>query len=379
MCLFSSAYSYADETEGNGIKYSGTGFLTVGAGKMLGGDKENVGGFNCPCFVSDYAQAAIYDGRPGLQWGPDSKLGLQGDVSFDNQRAALTVQAVSRGASDGNVDLEWLYGSYKLNDKVTLQAGRMRLPMFYYSESQDIGVSLPWTHLPAWLYGWQIVNFDGGKVRYQDQFGEWSSNASFFAGNEHHKDAGYWKVYGNGQHSVTNVNWTNILGGDLTLVKDWFETRLVYIQSNTQDQLISFLNSEQPQTNTLPAPVAKQEIVGLTLKADYKNWELYSEIINIKHPGLTYEDFSQNVSAGYRYGKWLPMVTWGHYNGLVSTDGLPNAPSSEANHEQTIAWSLKYDLTTSSDLKMEYDVTQVSPASYWGASRLLTFAYDKVF
>ena len=41
--------------------------MTIAAGKMLGGTSGNVGGYNCPCYVSDYAQAAIYDGRGGLR------------------------------------------------------------------------------------------------------------------------------------------------------------------------------------------------------------------------------------------------------------------------------------------------------------------------
>ncbi len=385
LCLLAATGCQADE--GSGIEYAGSGFMTITAGKMLGGTSGNVGGYNCPCYVSDYAQAAIYDGRGGLQWLPDSKLGLQGSVFFDNRRFSLTAQAVSRGAENGSVDLEWLYLSYKLTNKVTLQAGRQRLQMFYYSDAQDIGFALPWTHLPTWLYGWQAVNYNGASLRYQDQVGNWTAILSLFGGNEHNKDSGYWKVYGNGAQSVTNVNWTNILGANLTLSKDWFETRIVYMQSNTQDQAVSNTFNYSNQTYDLPptaAPVAKQQIYGLTLKADYLNWQLYSEFIYINHPGLTYKDFSQNVGAGYRYGKWLPMITWGHYKGEVVADGvLPGAPASIANSQQTYALSLRYDLTTSSDLKLQYDITSDHSdrgfTPLYGNSRLLTFAYDYVF
>jgi len=385
ICALATSNSYA--VEGNGIEYAGSGFMTITAGKMLGGTSGNVGGYNCPCYVSDYAQAAIYDGRSGLQWAPDSKLGLQGSVFFDNQRFSLTAQAVSRGAGDGRADLEWLYASYKLNNKITLQAGRQRLPMFYYSDAQDIGFALPWTHLPTWLYGWQAVNYNGASMRYQDQFGDWSAIASLFGGNEHNKNSGYWKVYGNGAQSITNVNWTNILGSYLTLSKDWFEARVVYLQSNTQDQAVSntfnFTNMTYDLAPT-PAPVAKQQVYGLTAKADYQNWQLYYELINISHPGLTYKDFSQNLAAGYRYGKWLPMLTWGEYWGKVVTeDVLPNAPPSIANSQQTYSLSLRYNLTTSSDFKLQYDITRDHSDSgftpLYGSSNLLTIVYDKVF
>ncbi len=374
----------ADE---GGPEVSGSGFLTIAAGKMLGGTRGNVGGYNCPCYVSDYAQAAIYDGRKAWQLGPDSKLGLQGSVYLDDNRFSLTAQAVSRGAANGAADLEWLYGSYKVNDKLTVQLGRQRLPMFYYSDSQDIGFALPWTHLPTWLYGWQVVNYNGGKLMYQEQFGNWTGNANFFMGSEHRKNSGYWKVYGNGAQSVTDVNWTHIAGADLTLNRDWFETRFVYIQSDTQDQPISNswdFNAMSYSIPPVPAPVAKQKIYGVTLKADYQDWVAYYELINIKHPGLTYMDYAQNAAIGYRQGQWLPMLTWGEYWGKVVTAGvLPNAPPSVANSEQTYSLSVRYDLNVTSDLKIQYDVTSdhsdpgFNPR--YGSSHLLTLAYDMVF
>ena len=384
--VFALTATGSHAAEGNGPEYSGSGFLTVAVGKMLGGTRGNVGDYECPCFVSDYAQAAIYDGRSGLQWRPDSKLGLQGDVSFDNKRYSVTGQVVARGAN-GRAGLEWLYATYKLNDKVSVQAGRKRLPMFYYSDAQDIGFALPWTHLPTWLYGWQAVNYNGFNIAYRDRFGDWAASVNVLAGNEHRKDSGYWRVFGNGRQSVTDVHWTNIAGGDLVLSKEWFETRIVYLQSNTQDVNINGAWNYTTQRYDPPTgagPVAKQKIYGLALKADYENWLLYGEFIHINHPGLTYKDFAQTVAVGYRQGKWIPMLTWGRFFGTVVTEGvLPGAPPSTANSQQTVTLSLRYDLTTSSDLKIQYDdTTDDSDPGFnprYGSSRLLTLAYDLMF
>lgn len=383
-CALFAPVSFAG-TEG--VQFSGSGFMTLTAGQMLGGTPGNVGGYACPCFVSDYAQAAIYQAHSGLQWAPDSKLGLQGSVALDDQRFSITAQAVARGAYRGAVDLEWLYASYKLNDNITLQAGRKRLPMFYYSDAQDIGFSLPWTHLPSWLYGWQAVNYNGFNVQYQGELADWHVNANLIAGNEHRKNSGYWQVYGNGRYSVTNVNWTHILGGDLALSKDWFEARAVYLQSNTQDVNVNGtwnFNTQIYNPPVGPYPVARQQIYGLALRADYQNWLLHNEFIYIDHPGLTYRDYAQIVSVGYRQRKWLPMATWGHYRGVVVTNGvLPGAPASVPNSQQTLSLSLRYDLTASSDLKLQYDDTNdhsnpgFSPL--YGSSRLITLAYDSVF
>ena len=372
-----------------GIEYSGSGFLTVAVGKMLGGTHTNVEDYNCPCFISDYAQAGVYDGRSSLQWKPDSKLGLQGSASYYNY--SVTAQVVARGAT-GTADLEWLYGSYNVNDKITLQVGRKRLPMFYYSDVQDLGIALPWTHLPPGPYGWEAVNYNGVNVRYQDRWNNWSATANLLAGNESNKDSGYWKIY-NGRQSQSNIKWSNIIGGDLTLSRDWLETRAVYIQSDTQENYGGTVWDSDPASPTYQTyipqsgpiyPLAKQQIFGLAVNADFQNWLVRTEFIQINRPGLTWRDHAQLVGIGYRYGKWQPMLTWSEYQGTVVTEGViqPATPSYPI-LQPLISLTLRYDMTTTSDFKVQYDsLTDRSdlqnPAIY-GNSRLLTFTYDSMF
>jgi hypothetical protein len=344
--------------------------MTLGVGKMLGGTSLSISGYNCPCYISDYAQAGVYDGRSGLQWRPDSKIGVQGSASRND--LSLTAQAVARGANTGSVKLEWLYGGYKLNDKFTIQAGRKRLPMFYYSDVQDLGVAFPWTHLSPNVYGWEAVNYNGINVAYQDKFGDWSATANLLAGNESNEDSGYWKIY-YGRQSRSDIKWSNIVGGNLTLAKDWLETRFVYIQSNTQE------NTDSPTAGVI-YPLAKQRIYGLTVNADYQNWLLRTEFITITHPGLNWKDLADLVGIGYHYGAWQPMVTLSQYKGIpVASSLTPSVPSMQ----QVYSLTLRYDLTTSSDLKLQYDnQTDHSDPAYtsnYGDARLLTFTYDRVF
>jgi hypothetical protein len=370
----------------SGIEYSGSGFMTIGLGKMLGGTRANVSDYDCPCFNADYAQGGIYDGRSGLQWRPDTKIGVQGSASVDN--FSLTAQLVARGADTGNVGLEWLYGSYKMNDKITFQLGRKRLPMFYYSDVQDVGVALPWAHLPPQLYGWEAVNYNGINVRYQDQFGDWSSTVNLLAGNETRKESGYWKVY-YGRQNRTDVKWNNLVGGDLLLSKDWLETRLVYIQSDTQTRIVNgtwdptIPGYDQTTINASfsPDPPYKQKIYGIAVNADYENWLIRTEYVHINRPGASWKDYANMIGIGYRYEKWQPMITYSKYWGaaVIAQGGDPTALEGHA----SVALTLRYDLTTSSALKVQYDDQrdQSGPnwAPNWGNARLLTVTYDTVF
>ncbi len=385
------ALSPVHALETPGVEFTGSGFLTLGLGKMLGGTKGKVSDYDCPCFISDYAQAGVYENKSGLQWKPDTKLGVQGTAFFNNRQFALTTQLVARGARDGNINLEWLYGSYKVNDTVTVQVGRKRLPMFYYSDTQDIGVALPWAHLPPQLYGWEAVNYNGANVTIQQPIGDWTATLNVLAGNETFKDSGYWKIY-NGRKNQTDVRWKNIVGGDLTFQKDWFEARFVYLQSKTETQVVKkgyWIDAATGYDGALdadwtPSPAFKQKIYGIALRADYDNWLVHSELIHINRPGQSWKDYASIVGVGYRYGKWLPMITHSRYWGTTARDRYGyKSSSSELEGHATVALTLRYDLTTSSAIKIQYDRQNDQSGSAWvpnyGDSRLLTATFDTVF
>lgn len=386
-----------------GLEFTGSGFASLTAGKMLGGTRAIASDYECPCFISDYAQAGVYDGRNSLQWKPDSKLGLQATVAGDSGRISLTTQVVTRGARDGKMNLEWLYGSYKINDSVTLQVGRKRIPMFYYSDTQDIGVALPWTHLPPQLYGWDAVNYDGANLLIQTQFGDWSATSNLLVGNETLKDSGYYQIY-SGRLNRTDVRWKNIIGGDLTLSRDWLETRFVYLQSDTQSKITSN-GIWDAGTGTYdgivdddwyPQPAFKQRIYGIAVNTDYNNWLLRSEAIRIDRPGQNWRDYATILGIGYRSGKWQPMVTYSRYwsKAMPDRDGNPVDPSAMEAHN-SLALTLRYDLSTSSAIKIQYDRQVDTSGANWGPAsdststsglgppygnaRLLTISYDVVF
>lgn len=352
-----------------GVAFSGSGFLTLAAGKMVGGTShQTVSGYQCPCFISDYANAGIYE-NDGINIGPDSRLGLQGTATFGKDLSA-TGQIVSRGALDGKVNLEWVYGSYKLNDKLTLQLGRKRLPLFYYSESQDVGLSFPWVHLPPQLYGWEVVNYDGANVLYQDQWGEWSHSLNVFAGDETKNEAGYWKIY-NGRDVRTDVRWSNIRGAELGLARNWLEMRLVYLQSDTSNKVVG--------EDAAFSPAARQHIYGFSANIDHENWVVRSEFLYIDRKEDYGADRAQLIGVGYRVGKFLPMITHANYQQTVSAD------QNLAEGHSTTSLSLRYDVNTSSAIKLQYDYWRdhsnpgYNAMTPYGSSRLLSVSYDRVF
>lgn len=366
----------AQESADANLAFSGSGFLTLSAGKMLDGSHGVVQGYACPCFTSDYSQAGIYDGRGGLQMAPDSKLGLQGKVAVKDSGLSLTSQAVVRATPVANVDLQWAYASYELSGTTTLQVGRKRLPLFYYSDVQDIGFALPWSHLPQQLYGWEVVNYNGVNLLHSHNWGAWAVTTELLAGYENLKDSGYWKIY-NGKQSRTDVKWGNILGGDVMLGNGAFETRLVYIQSNTERQIISGATSTDPYLN---GQLTDQRMYGATFSFDREQWLVRAELLRIDHPGAQFRDNAQQLTLGHRFGDWQLTGTVARYYADAVNGGDPQGQEAHINRVLTA----RYDLTPTSDVKLQLDAQddQSGPnymTTNFGNARLLTLAYDKVF
>ena len=368
MALPSTAQ--ADEARAGGLEWSGSGFVSVVAGKVLKGthDEATDIGYRCPCFVSDYAQNGVYE-RGGLQFGPDSRLGLQGTAALEGGRYALTGQVVSRGSRNGRVKLEWLYATAELTGNWTLQVGRKRLPLFMSSEVQDVGYALPWNHLPPQMYGWDIVNYNGASLVYRNTLGDWLATAQVLAGSETTRDAGYWRIY-NGKQTETDSRWSHIGGGELKLSRGVFDVRAVMIQSYTQNRRTS-------DGETGFSPRAWQRIYGLSFNLDDPHWVARTEFLYINRRAEYGSDHSQLYAGGRRFGPLLLLASYANYQQTVNADLVG------AEGHSTRSAVLRYDLDHVSAVKLQYDLwrDKVAPGyqGFHGNVHLLSVAYDRVF
>ena len=364
------AFAAVGANEPGPIEFTGSGFLSVVAGKVLKGNHDAATdlGYACPCFISDYAQNGVYE-HGAWRLSPDSRLGLQGTASAQGGRYSVTAQAVARGSKGGAVDLEWLYGTAELNSDWTLQVGRKRLPLFLSSEVQDVGLALPWTHLPPQLYGWDVVNFNGASLSYRHSVGDWLANAQVLYGNETARDAGYWQIY-NGKGTRTDSRWSNIVGAEVKMSYDWFDVRAVLVQSTTSNRQVS-----AGETN-FSAP-AHQRIHGLSFNADDGRWVGRAEFLYIDRREDYGYDHAQLYAAGYRFGSMLALLSYSNYRQTTNPDAGP------AEGHSTHSAVLRYELGRSSAVKLQYDIwrdkTAPGYSTMHGDVHLVTIGFDKVF
>lgn len=109
------------------------------------------------------------NGQTTDSWRGDQLSKLGGQLQYGlTDTLGVTVQATLKPEQDtwkGN--LEWAYLSWGAADGLTLRAGRLRLPVYMYSETLDVGFTHPWVRLPDEVYSQvQLSNYEGGDILY---------------------------------------------------------------------------------------------------------------------------------------------------------------------------------------------------------------------
>jgi len=364
LCAFLVAIS------ASAASFDYSGFASIVAGKTFGACAQNVtvsDFYSSPCtrYVADWAHGGVY--TPDISLKPDSKVGLQGSLTFSNHFSA-TAQVVGRLADGAAVDLEWAYVTYDASPAWTFQVGRKRLPLYYFSASQDVGYTYPWVRLPPDIYGWDAVNYNGVNATYRKQLGEWSLKSNLFAGDETTRNSSYAKLSYN---EPKDVKWENIRGADLELAREWFTTRLTYIVSDYQQ-----IDHTSGEPDVLPSgnTKGKQIIYGIAVNLDINAWLVRSEYSVFDRSNFLEKSKAWMIGVGRRFGKFTPMVTASSY-----AETTPFPDNYTPVNWTTQALSLRYELTSSSALKFEIDRLRDGPNTYAGDANVIAMSYDVIF
>lgn len=345
-----------------------TGFISVVGGKILNGSLDanyagasQINAHDCPCYTADWNNAGVYSKDFSLK--PESRVGIQATYK-PNANTTFVGQLASRGA-DSTPNVQWAYAGYKLDKNWEVQVGRKRIPLYYYSDFQDIGVSYPWITPPPELYGWEATNYNGGSIRYNANVGDSNITASVFMGAEKVKDSLYQKLFYPGK---TEIAWKKLAGGDIEANNGALTVRAVYLKAE-----VGTVNIASAIDN-----VAKLSAYGIAVNADFDTWFILSELTQLKR------DFTETqytitapavtIGAGMRFGSWTPFINFAKYT-EKSTDLMQYAPSSFKRSSIT----LRYDIGSSSAIKAQYDKNTDVTNNFGGSNTLFRVSYDRVF
>ncbi len=369
VCLIPTIHVLAqDATTDSNFKLSG--YISVVGGKVLSGKLDaNYTGFDalkgvtCPCYIADWGNAGVYGNS--FSFTPESRMGLQGQYIFNSQ-ANVTAQLVSRGTHE-TPDLAWAYGSYKFNNFLEVQVGRKRIPLYYYSDFQDIGVAYTWIAPPPELYGWEATNYNGASLRYTLGLGDTDLTASVFGGKEKVSDSLYHALWSSGE---TEVQWNNIKGVDLEVVHGPITVRAVAMRADVRTINPTELLDE-------PAVLSAH---GLAVNLDFDKWFVLSEFTELTRDIADQDNPYKvtapawTVGAGLRMGKWTPFINVAQFTEETTDTSLYDPTS----YKRT-SFTLRYDISSTSAVKAQIDRHDDITNNFSGDVTVFRLSYDRVF
>jgi len=382
-----SAHAFAIDLQEDG-SFKLTGFYNLTAAKVMSGIDQQFGlsdwhyqQWHCPCSIQNWEYVGVYEKDKGWQTTPESLVGVQLKKNFSDTFSA-TAQLVSRGDNTSfrpyTPTVDWAYLSWKpdADSPWTFQAGRKRIPLYYYSDYLYIGYAYPWARPAPDVYGWAIYAYDGANVTYEHELGSsgWSVTANAWYGNFKSKNNPYdTLIYDFTPGTTEGESWKDIWGGYAAVTNGTYELRLMSMQY--RDNIWSN-NADGTQT-TLTDHVFTR-ITGLAGNIDYKNLLVRSEIDRFQQSANSPAKFVYDyalLGIGYKIGNFTPMYTFSRYRVEPSTAIFVEG-------RNTSMFSVRWDFMKNTALKVQYDISKDHseyPYPFFGDSNILSVSLQGIF
>ena len=229
-------------------------------------------------YSEDDFQYAGYDDE--ISFESDSLLGIQ-IMSRLNDKIMVTGQLIADGQDDFNVEAELAYVTFSARPNWDIRVGRLRAPLYYYSDFVDVGYAYPWIRPPVELYGNGAFNvFEGVDTIYRSRIGRWDAMYQFFYGRM------------NTEFASSDLELVDFTGFNATFNRRWLTLRGGMV---TADLSVSLNEDAQGLIQTLEElefnDLAKQldssnfervNYLALAAIVDYNNWLVNAEFTAIK-------------------------------------------------------------------------------------------------
>jgi hypothetical protein len=359
-----------------------TGFYTLTGAKVLSGSALGSSTpwtyqqWKCPCTIQGWEYTAVYEKPKGWQFDQESLLGVQLRKDFSPTFSA-TAQLVMRALNPNRGSaptLDWAYLTWQPSEDSpwTFQAGRFRIPLYYYSDYLYIGYAYPWVRPAPDVYGWPIYEYNGANVSYRTQLGtDWAATVHVWTGSySQHNDAYDTRIYWT---DPTHEAWKDIVGMYVSANSNGFDVRGMFMtyKDNTWQEA-----ADGTRTYLLDVHNQRTRIMGISANLDRNNWLIKSEVDRYEQvdaaKGLNGVYKYALFGVGYQYGKWTPMITASRYRTIA-------AP---IEGRDTKYLSLRYDFRKNMTLKVQYDITKDRSDydyPFFGDSKLLSVSLQGVF
>ena len=330
-----------------------SGFASIVGGQTISGKDD--------AFLADYSLVGLYD--DDLSFQPETTMGLQARAELD-LGLSFTSQWVSRGLNDFNSEISYAYLSYQVSSEISLQAGRKRLPLQYYSEFFDVGFAYPWIRPPADLYTWQILNYNGVSLDHKTRLGKGVLNTSFYVGREDSNNNRLLSTFFFNEE--TNETWKNIIGIRSDYAMGDFQTLFSYTNFKLDRSFTS------PTTTQVSIKNGNVDFFAASFNYDNGQYLLLTEVNHWSSP--RFEATNSLWSVGYQINNLTPFLAFSEFK---QAEKVTNEDLEE---HTTSSLGVRWNFHPQAAFKAQFDdIQDKGSLALVGDAQAITLGIDLVF
>lgn len=283
-----------------------------------------------------------------IRFDNDSKFGLQmtADVA-DNMQAVAQILAAG---SDENFDLdiEWAYVDWRLNNVMSLRAGKVKEPVFLISDYIEVGYAYPWIRPPQEVYrNNPITTINGMEALFQTSINNMSLIFQPYIGTNTEAVPG--------TNGAVQFDASNFYGASLQLASRAFTLQMSFLQTDVATTNLSGDPSLDPFTQQ-----GEAQLISAGLSWDVNNFVGYTEYVTrdiseAQMEGIFPDQDAWYVTLGYRMGNFLPHITMAN----SEADPVGGLPANQGVSQDSITLGLRYEINNSAAFKFE--VQSITP------------------
>lgn len=358
------------------------GFFTVGAARHDDNTPQQPG-VSENRYIGSLGDRGITN---DITFETDTRFGLQ--ISSDiADNASVVAQILGRGVDQNfNAVVEWAYVDYEFNKYVSLRAGKIKQPVYLVNDYVEVGYAYPWIRPPVEVYYLNnpLNTVNGAEVLLSFPIGKGQLSFQPYLGSNRDDIPG-----GNGAYFEAE----GIVGIDVKFAAPGY---LMHASSfhcrevNTFGGLTNVPTRFGFNVDVNLTGQGQCDVSAVGLNLDLANVVFYAEWTKRTTDKELSRPFGDTeawyTTVGYRFGKWLPHITFASIEGKTSTfsplavtctgpcdpDGPGPAPTYPAGTElmnfpvpvqTSVTAGLRYEVNDSAALKIEYSVVDVSTDS----------------
>lgn len=346
------------------------GFMTVGAAQIVDiedADKGNI-------YIGGLGDRGISE---DLSFERDSRFGLQ--ISSDVAENMSVVAQILGRADQGNFNaiVEWAYVDYEINDIASVHVGKIKQPVYLVNDYVEVGYAYPWIRPPQEIYllNNPLNTVNGIELLLQFPVGPGTLSLQPYLGSNRDDIP-------NAQGAFFEAE--NIYGIDIKYSGRGYS---VHASNFKCDEVNTTGGFSIPAANNVLGQnlevnlngTGECNVTAAGLNLDISDFVVYSEWTKRTTSDTLERPFGDTeayyLTLGYRFGKFLPHITYASIEGEASTaqPGAITGPGGAAltlpggatslnfpvQIQTSITAGLRYEVNDSAALKVEYQVVDV--------------------